>query len=79
MVSTTQVPLELPDPRVHPTMTVDEVRQFIPLSRSSAYAAIHSGELPSIRIGRLLLVPTAALLRMLRLDATPLGDEHAAG
>lgn len=49
-------------------MTIEEVRTFLPMSRSSAYAAIHSGDLPSIRLGKLILVPTAALRRLLQLD-----------
>jgi excisionase family DNA binding protein len=35
------------------------------LSRDAAYRAARSGQLPTIRIGRRLLVPRAALERML--------------
>jgi excisionase family DNA binding protein len=35
------------------------------ISRQSAYAAVHNGELPTIRLGRRLLVPKVALERML--------------
>ena len=51
-----------------PTMTIDEAAAFLRIARSSAYAAAKCGELPTISIGRRLLVPTAALRRMLQLD-----------
>lgn len=57
----------LPDPSVRPTLTVQEVADLLRIGRSSAYAAVRSGEIPSMRVGHRLLVPTAALLR--RLDA----------
>jgi excisionase family DNA binding protein len=47
------------------TLTVDEARRLLGLSRELAYAAVRSGEIPSIRIGRRLLVPRKALLAML--------------
>lgn len=42
--------------------------RILGLSRQSAYDAATRGDLPTIRIGRRLLVPTAALRRMLELD-----------
>lgn len=56
---------ELPDPRVHPTLTVPEAGRFLGLARASAYEGAHRGDIPTIRIGRRLLVPTAVLARML--------------
>lgn len=38
------------------------------LGRSAAYNAAERGDIPTIRIGRRLVVPTAALRRMLGLD-----------
>lgn len=55
----------LPDPRVKPTITVEEAGEILGIARSTAYAAAQAGQLPTIRIGRRLLVPTAALLGML--------------
>lgn len=46
-------------------MTVPEAGQMLGLSRNAAYAAAERGEIPTIRIGRLLKVPKAALDRML--------------
>jgi hypothetical protein len=37
------------------------------LGRNSAYAAVKSGEIPSVRIGGKIAVPTAPLRRMLGL------------
>lgn len=56
-----------------PTMTVEEAGELLGLSRSSAYRGAASGEIPTIRIGRRLLVPTAKLLDMLGL-ASPAAD-----
>ncbi len=62
----------LPDPNVQPTMSVyPETAGVLHLSKASAYAAAERGEIPAIRIGRRLLVPTAALRRMLQLDPEP--------
>ncbi len=56
------------DPVATPTMTVEQTAKVLSISRSAAYAAASSGEIPVIRIGRRLVVPTAALRRLLELD-----------
>ena len=38
------------------------------LGRNSAYAAVKSGEIPSVRIGNKIAVPTAPLRKMLGLE-----------
>lgn len=58
----------LPDPSTRPTLTVDEAATFLGVSRCTAYLAANAGQLPTLRIGRRLLVPTAALMHMLHLD-----------
>lgn len=58
----------LPDPEAVPTMKVDDAVPFLGISRASAYAAIKRGEIPSIRLGDRVLIPTAALRRFLGLD-----------
>jgi excisionase family DNA binding protein len=50
------------------TLSVEQAGEFLGISRSAAYRAVSSGELPSVRIGRRLLVPTAKLLALLGLD-----------
>ncbi len=47
------------------TLTVDETASALGISRNAAYEGVRRGEIPSIRVGRRLLVPRAALERML--------------
>ncbi len=47
------------------TYTVDEAAALLGISRPSAYEAVHTGEVPSIKVGRRILVPRAALTRLL--------------
>lgn len=46
-------------------MTVDEVAKLLRVSRNAAYEAVARKEIPSVRIGRRILVPRAALERLL--------------
>lgn len=55
----------VPDPKRHPTVTVPRAGRILKISRSSAYAAAQAGQIPTIKVGRRLLVPTAALLELL--------------
>ena len=50
------------------TMTVSEAAQALGISRTLAYEMVRSNELPSLRLGRRLVVPVRALERMLGLD-----------
>lgn len=52
------------------TLTIEEAGQLLGISRNPAYAAAQRGEIPTIRIGRRLLVPKAALNAMLGLRPT---------
>lgn len=47
------------------TLTVEEAAPMLGISRAFAYEAVNRGEIPSIRIGRRVLVPRAALDRLL--------------
>jgi excisionase family DNA binding protein len=47
------------------TLTVPEAARLIGISRMTAYVAVREGTIPSIRIGRRVLVPRAALDRLL--------------
>ncbi|HEV2545919.1 MAG TPA: helix-turn-helix domain-containing protein [Stellaceae bacterium] len=51
------------------TITVEQAAEILGISRGSAYALANSGELPVIRMGRRLLVPKAALYRLLGMGA----------
>ena len=46
-------------------LTPVEAARMLRIGRNAAYEAIGRGDIPSIRIGRRLLVPKAALRRML--------------
>ena len=50
-------------PEEQAVLTVEETARVLGLGRSGAYEAIRRGDLPSIRIGRRVLIPTAALRR----------------
>ena len=47
------------------TYTVPEAGKKLGIGKNSAYEAAHTGQIPTIRVGRRLLVPRAALDRML--------------
>jgi excisionase family DNA binding protein len=58
-------PGEAPTDEERLTYTLNEAAQRLGISRALAYEAAHRGELPVCRIGRRVLVPRAALLRLL--------------
>ncbi len=45
--------------------TVEEARRQLGLSKGLMYEAVRSGQIPSIRVGRRILIPRAALQRLL--------------
>ena len=51
-------------------LTLEETAKILRVARNSAYAAAARGEIPTIRIGRKILVPVAQLEKML--GANPL-------
>jgi len=59
-------PVSLDDNRL--TYTLAEAATRLGISTWLAYEAAHRGELPVCRIGRRMLVPRAALLRLLGQD-----------
>ena len=50
------------------TLTVDQTAELLGISRGLAYEAVKDGSIPSVRLGRRILVPRDALLRMLGAD-----------
>jgi hypothetical protein len=58
----------VPDPAVQPTMRVDEVKDVFQISRGAAYEAVKTGDIPSIRIGGRIVIPTSWVRRALQLD-----------
>ena len=51
-----------------PTISVERAGELLGISRRSAYRAAANGELPSVKLGRRILVPTARLLALLGAD-----------
>jgi len=58
-------------------LTVEEAGRMLRLSRSSMYSAIARNEIPAIRLGRRLLIPQAALYRML--SEARIGEDQISG
>jgi len=52
-------------PTERQTLKIEEAAKVLGISRNTAYDAVKTGELPTIKIGRRFLVPRAALERML--------------
>ena len=52
------------------TLTVEEAGRLLGISRGAAYRAAACGQIPTIRLGRRLLVPTARLHQLLGLTPT---------
>jgi len=52
-------------------VTVTEAAELLGISRGLAYELARAGQLPSLRLGRRLVVPRAALLEWLERAARP--------
>ena len=68
--------LTLDEVRSRATVTVDEFAELMGIGRTSAWAAVNAGEVPTIRIGRRVLIAVPALLRTLG-DDGPLSSSAA--
>jgi len=51
------------------TLSVTEAGKILGIGRNQAYEAAHRGEIPTIKIGKRLLVPKAAFERLLEGNA----------
>lgn len=51
-------------------VSVDVTAKALDIGKFSAYVGIKNGEIPSIRVGRKIKVPTAALRKMLGIEGT---------
>lgn len=49
-------------------LTIDEAAAVLRISRQSAYEAARRGEIPTIRLGRRILVPLRALEKLIGAD-----------
>ncbi len=60
----------IPDPATEPFVSVSRVGAILGVSRRKAYYAVESGDIPSVRIGGTLRVPSGELLARLGLTHT---------
>ena len=60
------------------TLTIEEAAEELGISRGKGYDAAKSGEIPTIKIGRRLLVPRVAFERMLEGVSVATGPKAAA-
>jgi excisionase family DNA binding protein len=60
------------DDDLPPILTVEQTAKLLGISRGLAFTAVRAGDIPSIRIGRRILVPRDALRRLI-------GDAQVAG
>ena len=51
------------------TLTVEQAAQLLGIGRSTAYELVHGGDIPSLRLGRRIVVPVAKIAD--RLGASP--------
>jgi excisionase family DNA binding protein len=51
--------------RSRATVTVEEAARILGVGRGSAYEAARNGQIPTLRLGRRILVPVPALLKVL--------------
>ena len=56
-------------------LTVAEVAKVLRIGRNAAYDSIQRGEIPSVRFGRRIVVPKAALMALL-MGASSSGEGH---
>jgi excisionase family DNA binding protein len=59
------------DDDLPPILTVEQTAKLLGISRGLAFAAVRSGDIPSIRIGRRILVPRDRLRQMLGVENAP--------
>jgi excisionase family DNA binding protein len=63
----------LPNPKLQPTLSVEQAGDLLGVSRGAAYQAIREDQIPHFKIGKRIIVPTSQVLAMLGVA----GDDHA--
>lgn len=58
------------------TVSVERASEILGISRRSAYRAAANGELPTLRLGRRLLVPRVRLLELLGVSDDGSGEHR---
>ena len=69
----------LPNPNERPSLTVAEAAAILGISLPSCYEAVRTGAIPSLRIGRRLVIPTEKLLHLLGFEPTVAGAALGSG
>jgi excisionase family DNA binding protein len=59
------------------TITVGEAAEMLGISRTSAYLCARRREIPTVRLGRRVLVPVARFMAMLEADPPPNENDDA--
>lgn len=59
------------------TITVEEAAELLGIGRSNAYQSVRDGSIPSIRLGKRIVVPVAALERLLNNGGQAQNDDGA--
>lgn len=54
--------------KLPPTISVPMAGKVLGIGRDHAYLSVQRGEIPSMRVGRRIIIPTAALIRAFNLD-----------
>jgi excisionase family DNA binding protein len=54
------------------TLTVEQTAKLLGIGRSTAYELVRTGDIPSLRLGRRIVVPAARLAALLELTHTKL-------
>lgn len=69
--------MTLDDARTRATITVPEAGRLLGIGRDAAYRAAERGEIPSLRLGRRIVVPVPQLLALI--GATPAASTTTGG
>lgn len=67
--------ITLSELRERTTLTVEEAAEVLSLGRTAAYAAARNGQLPTIRVGRRVVVSALVVLRMLGAETETARDD----
>lgn len=67
-MASTSAELDLAAVLSRPTCRIELAAKILGVSRSAAYQAARAGELPTIKLGRRMVVPTAKLAEMLGVE-----------
>ncbi len=67
-MTTSTIDRTIPDAEAEPTIKPPRAAAILGISTRAAYNAIDRGEIPSIRVGRSIVVPTARFLAAVGLD-----------